>query len=74
MPLWSRDGRELLFHGLDGRLMAAGYTATGDSFAVGKPRVGTEARIRSYYDIAPDGKRLAAIIDDEASSEKLPHT
>ena len=54
--------------------MAAGYTATGDSFAVGKPRVGTEARIRSYYDIAPDGKRLAAIIDDEASSEKLPHT
>lgn len=74
-PVWSRDGRELLFRASDGRVIAVGYTAKGDSFAVGKPRVWTEARIQSSvlgvnYDIAPDGKRLAALLADD--SEKLP--
>ena len=76
MPLWSRDGRELLFQ-THGRVMAVGYTAKGDSFAAGKPRLWTEARLRSpgfipYYDLAPDGKRLAAIVADEANAEKPP--
>ena len=75
-PLWSRDGRELLFLAVDGRVMAAGYTAQGDTFAAAKPRVWTEARVRnvafSTYDIAPDGKRLAAILADEGEVEKLP--
>ena len=77
-PLWSRDGRELLFQTLDTRVMAVGYTAKGDSFAPGKPRVWTETRLRgavgtgSTYDLAPDGKRLAALVEDDASSEKLP--
>lgn len=74
-PLWSRDGRELLFRAFDGRVMAAGYAAKGDSLAAGKPRVWTETRIRpsgvyASYDIAPDGKRLAAILADD--DEKLP--
>ena len=78
-PLWSRDGRELLFQTLDGRVMAVSYTAKGDSFAPGKPRLWTETRLRgaalstgSNYDLAPDGKRLAAIVADDASGEKLP--
>jgi hypothetical protein len=55
--------------------MAAGYAAKGDSLAAGKPRVWTETRIRpsgvyASYDIAPDGKRLAAILADD--DEKLP--
>ena len=55
--------------------MAVGYTAKGDSFAPGKPRVWTEARLRnlgnySNYDLAPDGKRLAAFVADEANGEK----
>ena len=37
-PIWSRDGRELYYEGLDNRIMAAAYTAKGDSFAAGKPR------------------------------------
>jgi serine/threonine-protein kinase len=74
-PLWSRDGRELLFETLDQRVMAAGYTAKGDSFVAGKPRLWTATRLRaiglfSNYDLAPDGKRLAAIVADDAEVEK----
>jgi serine/threonine-protein kinase len=75
-PLWSRDGRELLFQASDGRVMAAAYTAKGDAFAAGKPRVWTETRVRTTgfgrnYDMTPDGKRLVAIVDD-AQGDKLP--
>jgi WD40 repeat protein len=78
LPLWSRDGRELFFETLDNRVMAAGYTAKGDSFAAGKPRVWTDARLHrlgttfSNYDLAPDGKRLAAFLADDANGEKPP--
>jgi serine/threonine-protein kinase len=76
LPLWSRDGRELLFQNLDGRVMAVSYTARGDAFEAGKPRVWAETRLRSIgspnYDLAPDGKRLAAILADEANAEKPP--
>jgi serine/threonine-protein kinase len=77
LPVWSRDGRELLFETMDGRAMAVNYTANGDSFAALKPRVWTETRFRdlgvySNYDLAPDGKRLAAIVADDASAEKPP--
>jgi Tol biopolymer transport system component/predicted Ser/Thr protein kinase len=72
-PVWSRDGRELLFETLDGRVMAAGYSLKGDSFTPGKPRVWSETRLLlnaadlSVYDLAPDGKRIAAILaSDEA--------
>ena len=55
--------------------MAVSYTAKGDSFEAGKPRVWTETRLRSSgalsnYDLAPDGKRLAAFVADDANGEK----
>jgi serine/threonine-protein kinase len=79
-PLWSRDGRELLFQTLDQHVMAVSYTVThtasGDSFAAGNPRVWTETRLRNTggrnYDLTPDGKRLAAFVADDANGEKLP--
>jgi len=76
-PVWSRDGRELLFETLDQRVMAVSYTAKGDSFAAGKPRAWSEIRLletgdTANYDLAPDGKRLAAIVADDAGSEKGP--
>jgi Tol biopolymer transport system component/tRNA A-37 threonylcarbamoyl transferase component Bud32 len=76
-PLWTRDGRELLFETPDNRVMAVDYTANGDSFVAGKPRVWTETRLRptapySNYDLAPDGKRLAAMVADDASGDKPP--
>jgi Tol biopolymer transport system component len=76
-PHWSHVGRELLFQTLDGRVMAVGYTAKGDSFAAGKPQLWTQARLRetlntlvSNYDLAPDGKRLAAMLADDASGDR----
>jgi len=76
IPVWSRDGRQLLFLALDGHVMAAAYTTKGDSFAAGKPRVWTETRVRANlfgrsYNITPDGKRLAAIMVG-AEDDKLP--
>ena len=76
MPLWSRDGRELFFQNVDRPVMAVSYMAKGDSFAAGKPRVWTETRLRatglfSSNDLAPDGKRLAALVADDADGEKL---
>jgi Tol biopolymer transport system component len=74
LPGWSRDRRELVYETPDGRVMAVGYTARGDSFAPGKLRVWSETRLQpilgsnTNYDLAPDGKRLAAILaDDEAT-------
>jgi hypothetical protein len=55
--------------------MAVDYTAKGDSFTAGKPQVWAEARLRnlapySNYDLAPDGKCLAAFLGDDANGEK----
>jgi serine/threonine-protein kinase len=55
--------------------MAVSYSAKGDSFAAGKPRVWSETRVLNsggdpVYDLAPDGKRLAAILaSDQAGGE-----
>ena len=77
MPVWSRDGRELLFLSPDSYVMAVAYTAKGDSFTAGKPRVWTEVQLRTggqgaSFDIAPDGKRLAALLANLAETDKLP--
>jgi serine/threonine protein kinase/Tol biopolymer transport system component len=65
-PVWSRNGRELLFRTEDNQVMVASYTAKGDSFVADKPRVWSEKRIATIpfanYDLAPDGKRIAAVM------------
>jgi len=76
-PLWSRDGRELLFQTLDRHVMAVSYTVRGDSFAAGKSRLWTKTQLRnigylSNYDLAPDGKRLAAMVADDSDAGKPP--
>src|SRR5205085_6590455 len=76
--VWSRSDRELLYQTSDRRVMAVGYSIKDGSFLAGKPRIWTETRMRtlvgagSPYDLAPDGKRLAAFIADDASAERLP--
>jgi WD40 repeat protein len=77
-PLWSRDGRELLFQTLDGRVMAVAYSAKGDSFVAGKPRVWSETRLLNasgmpIYDLTPDGKRLAAILASDQTGGDPTH-
>ena len=58
--------------------MAVNYTVShsgGGSFVAGKPRMWTETRLRDgvinyNYDLAPDGKRLAAFVANDTNSEK----
>jgi len=71
-PAWSRNGRELFYRTVDNQIMVASYAAKGDSFAAQKPRVWSPKRIANIgqsmnYDVAPDGKRIAAIMPAEAS-------
>ncbi len=71
-PVWSSNGHELFFRGDDNRIMVAAYAAKTDSFIPDKPRVWSEKQLAdlgaigtSNYDLAPDGKRVAAIMPVE---------
>jgi Tol biopolymer transport system component len=70
-PMWSRSGHELFFEGLDNRIMVAAYMVRGDSFVPDKPRIWSErvltntANATRNVDLAPDGKRVVAVIPAE---------
>jgi len=71
LPEWARNGRELFFRTEDNQIMGASYTVKGDSFVADKPRVWSEKRIANVgilpnYDLAPDGKRIVALMPAEA--------
>jgi eukaryotic-like serine/threonine-protein kinase len=75
-PVWSRNGRDLFFRTEDSRMMVASYTVKGDSFVADKPRVWSEKQLANIgvtpnYDLAPDGKRIAALMPVE-SAEAQP--
>jgi serine/threonine protein kinase len=74
-PEWSRDGRELFFRSLENQIMVAAYSVKGDSFVVDKPRLWSEKRLANVgtsptYDVAPDGKRIAALMTAEGQEEQ----
>ena len=75
--IWSNNGREFFYETLDNRIRVADYTANGDSFVPGKPRVWSDRQI--YFPsvtnlaLAPDGKRFAVLAAPEAAGgEKGP--
>jgi len=61
-PLWSRNGRELFFRGLDGRQMFVVPVQSGTTLVAGPPQVLFEAAMivptvgSRAYDLAPDGR------------------
>ncbi|MGA2212638.1 MAG: protein kinase [Bryobacteraceae bacterium] len=72
LPVWSRDGKNLLFETADNRIMAASYTANGVSFSTGKPRPWSDKQLtmptaNGNYDLAPDGTRIEALVVTPAS-------
>jgi serine/threonine-protein kinase len=78
LPSWGQGAsgtwRELFFLGLDGRIMAADYTASDDSFTARKPRVWSEKAVATplafySYAIAADGKRAAVTLYPGESAE-----
>ena len=57
--------------------MTVDYTAKGDSFVAGKPRVWSETRIldlagNTSFDLTPDGKRVAALMGGEETEVQKP--
>jgi serine/threonine-protein kinase len=61
-PVWSRAKNELFFLGGDDRIMVVSYTAEGNSFAAGRPRVWSPTPIRrdgvrQNFDMSADGTR-----------------
>ena len=67
-PEWSPNGRDLMY--LAGnQIMSVGYTASGESFVAGKPRVWADnVRAIAGFDLAPDGNRVA-VLEPTASRE-----
>jgi serine/threonine protein kinase len=71
-PLWSRNGRELIYREGD-RLMAVSYSVNGDSFIPEKPRVWIDKLGGiADFDLAPDGKRVAVIAPVAATETPKP--
>jgi hypothetical protein len=57
--------------------MVTSYEKTGDSFVAAKPQVWSEKRLLEAgetYDLAPDGKRFAAILYPDGTAEPKPLT
>jgi Tol biopolymer transport system component len=77
-PVWSRAAHELLFLGGDDHIMAVDYSAQGDLFRAGKPRVWSPLPVRRMglrqnFDLSPDGKRVVMFPQSE-SQESLHFT
>jgi len=74
-PVWSSNGRELFFLTPEDRIMVVSYTAKGNAFAADKPRLWSEKRLLRLptigHDVAPDGKRFAAILNADGTAEPI---
>jgi serine/threonine protein kinase/Tol biopolymer transport system component len=74
-PTWSHDGRRLFFLSTDWHIMVAGYTVKEGSFAAGKPQAWSQKNLiylgGNYpYDLAPDGKRFAVVLNAGGATEQ----
>jgi serine/threonine-protein kinase len=74
LAMWSTKAKEIFYVGPGDRIMVAEYEVSGNSFAVRKPRQWSSTQILSpgfaQYDLAPDGKRIAAFVSAEPPAEK----
>jgi Tol biopolymer transport system component len=71
MPIWSPSSRELFYRTEDQRIMVANYTVKRGTFVAEKPRVWFGKQLATLgltinYDLAPDGKRFAALMPAES--------
>ena len=73
-PIWFRNSRELLYHNPStSRAMVVSYAVNGSEFKPGKPELWSEMPLQGnpvyhFYDLAPDGKRLAVVgLNDEVA-------
>jgi serine/threonine protein kinase len=62
---WSRTSHELVYQSGD-QIMTASYSVKGDAFVVEKPRVWIARTPNAFWDLAPDGRRVAMITPVDA--------
>jgi serine/threonine-protein kinase len=85
LPIWSRGalgaGRELFFLADSRTIMVAGYTASSDALVFGKPKVWSQHPVLDSgsppvgtYDLAPDGKRFAVVLNADGTADPKPIT
>ena len=77
-PIWSRNSSDLFYLGTDKRIRVATYTTSGN-FSAGKSRVWSERQLGDWgvnrmYDLAPDGKRFAIMLDTDQTGDSGPAT
>jgi serine/threonine-protein kinase len=73
-PHWSRTGHELVYLWAD-QLMTVSYTVNGPTFIADKPRVwiaSLSGTAGADWDLAPDGKRVVALIPEAAAKAPPP--
>jgi hypothetical protein len=70
-PAWSSNRRDLLYRNPAGQIMATPYTVSGDVFSPGKPQLWSSTTVEEF-DVAPDGKSVAAILDPPAADKPAP--
>ena len=70
-PNWSRDGRELYYLALDGKLMAVSVKEEGGKLKLGAPTVLFQspltvpsAPLAQQYEVSPDGKKFVFIVNN----------
>jgi serine/threonine-protein kinase len=84
-PIWSRGalgaGRELFFIADFRTIMVAGYAARGDALVFGEPKVWSQHPLLDLgsppvgtYDLAPDGKRFAVVLNADGTADPKPIT
>jgi Tol biopolymer transport system component len=66
--IWSQTAQELFYSGPDRRIWVTGYTINGDSFVPEKARVWSPKQLADFgnnptFDMAPDGKRAAVLLE-----------
>jgi Tol biopolymer transport system component/predicted Ser/Thr protein kinase len=77
-PVWSPKAHQLFFTGSGRRIMVTDYSAAGDSFTPGKPRLWSPHPILLNYGggpfqpyaLAADGKRFAVMLYPDGTTER----
>ena len=70
-PVWRRGAPQLLYQDIDGHILVVDYQVKGSTFSPGTPRLWVTRQFAlgmgdvpaRVFDLAPDGRRIAALID-----------
>jgi serine/threonine-protein kinase len=80
-PIWSRNSSDLFFVAGGRTIMVVDYKARGDALEFGEPRVWTPHSLLDLgsppvvtFDLAPDGKRFAVVLNADGTADPLPIT